>query len=77
VLGGGDQVEHHLGVGGRVEDGPVVFQFGAQGPVVHEVSIVRDGDGAEAVAGDEGLDVAEPGVSRGGVADVANGAGAG
>ena len=68
-------MEDDLGVGGRVEDGPVVFQFVAQGAVVHEVAVVRDGDRAEAVAGDEGLDVREPGVASGGVADVANGGG--
>ncbi|WVZ16385.1 hypothetical protein V8G54_009367 [Vigna mungo] len=41
VFGGDDQVKHDLSVGGRVEDGLV-------GVVVHEVSIVREGDGAEA-----------------------------
>ncbi|KAK9139836.1 hypothetical protein Scep_009517 [Stephania cephalantha] len=47
--------------------------------VINQVSVVgdRDGDGAEAVAADEGLDVLEHGGAGGGVAGVANCGGAG
>ena len=71
-------MEDNLGVGGGVEDGAVVvFESGSEGAVVDEVAVVSDGDGAEAVVGQEGLDVFEHGLAGGGVADVANGRGAG
>ena len=65
MLGGGDEVEDDLGVGGGVEDGARVLEVGAKGAVVDEVTVMGDTDGAESVASDEGLDVFEHGLAGG------------
>ena len=77
MFGSGDEVENNLGVGGSVEDGPAVLEVGSEGAVVDEVAVVGHADGAEAVAGNEGLHVFEHGLAGGGVADVADGEAAG
>jgi len=50
-------VENNLSVGGGGEDGDVVLQVGSEALILDEVAVVGHADGAEAVAGDEGLDV--------------------
>ncbi|RDY13804.1 hypothetical protein CR513_01226, partial [Mucuna pruriens] len=72
-----DEVEDNLGVGGGIEDGAAVLEAGSEGAVVNEVAVVGHADGAEAVAGDEGLDIFEHRLAGGGVADVADGEAAG
>lgn len=70
-------MQDHFRVRSRVEDGTVLFKFGSQGVVINEVAVVRYGDGAEPVSGEEGLYVVDVGLAGGRVADVADGGGAG
>lgn len=62
--GGGEEVEDDLIVRGGVEDEATVLELAMEGSVVNEVAVVGDGDGAEAVASEEGLNNVEWG--RGG-----------
>ena len=57
MFGGAREVENNLSVGGGGEDGDVVLQVGSEALILDEVAVVGHADGAEAVAGDEGLDV--------------------
>ena len=69
----GDQVEDHLGVGGRLEDRALRDQLVAQREGVGQVAVVGDGEAAEVELGEQRLDVAQDRAAGGGVADVADG----
>ena len=76
LLAGGDQVQDRLGVGGRREDRALLLQRALHGHGVGDVAVVGDGEAAVGKLGEEGLDVAQAGAAGGGVARVADGAGA-
>lgn len=69
-------MENDLGVGGGVKDGAVVFEVDPKLTVIDHVAVVSDTNRAEAVSGDEGLNILEHGLAGGGVTDVADGEGA-
>ena len=69
----GEQIADHLGVGGAVEDGAVVFQLVAQLDRVGQVAVVAQGHGAPAVADNHGLGVGPHPAAGGGVAHMAGG----
>ena len=69
----GDQVQDHLGVRGRLEDGALGDQPLAQGQEVGQVAVVGDGDAAGLQVGEHRLDVAQDAAAGGGIAGVADG----
>ncbi|WOL03560.1 hypothetical protein Cni_G12280 [Canna indica] len=75
--GGADEVEDDLRVGAGAKDGTIRLKVVSERVVVDEVPVVGDSEPAEAVAGDQGLDVGEGGGGAGGgVAVMAYGGGA-
>ena len=72
----GDEVEDHLGVGGRLVDGAVADQLAAQRQAVGEVAVVGDGDAAGVELGEQRLHVAQDRLAGRRVAHVADGGGA-
>ena len=64
------QMQQHLGVAGRPEDGSLADEFVAQLLRVDEVAVVADGDLAVRAVDQEGLRVLELALSGGRVADV-------
>ena len=75
-LAGRHQVQDRLGVGGRGEDRALLLQRALHGQRVGEVAVVGDGEAALGKLGEERLDVAQAGAAGGGIAGVADGAGA-
>ncbi len=74
---GGDEVEDHLGIGGRLEDRSAALQLALERQRVGEVAVVGDGEAAAGKFGEQRLDVAQAVAAVGRVADVADGAVAG
>ena len=70
----GDEVEDHLGVGGRLEDRAVADELAPQGQAVGQVAVMGDREAAAVEFGEERLDVAQDRPAGGRVADVADGA---
>ncbi len=70
---GGDEMDDHLGVGGRLEQAAAAHQLPAQMIGVGEVAVVADGEAAELEIGEERLDVAHRHLAGGGIADMADG----
>ena len=70
--GAGDEVQHHLGVGGRLADRTILDQLMSQRQPVGEVAVVADGEAAALDLGEQRLHVAQNGLAGGGVADVAD-----
>ncbi len=68
-----DEVQEHLGVGGRLEDRAVALQFALQGLGVGEIAIMSDREAAARELGEERLDIAFERAAGGRVADMANG----
>ncbi len=71
-LGAGHQVQEHLGVRGRREEGALAFERGPDLPRVHEVAVVPEGQRAPPRGEDERLSVGEQRGPRRRVADVAD-----
>ncbi len=71
--GPGVQVQQHLGVARRLEDGSLPHEVVAQLLGVDEVAVMADGDLAVGAVDDDRLRVVEPAVARRGVPDVADG----
>ena len=69
---GGDEVEDHLGVGGRLEDRAALLQPLLHGHGIGDVAVVGDGEAAAGELGEERLDVAIARAARGRVAGVAD-----
>ena len=59
VAAGGDQVDDHLGIAGRLEDRTLVDQFVAQPGGVRDIAVVGDGKTAARQVGEQGLDIAQ------------------
>ena len=72
ALGLRDQMQDHLGVGGRLHHGAAPHQFAAQGQSVGEIAVVADREAAGIELGEQRLDVAQDGVARGGIAHMAD-----
>ena len=68
-----DQMQDHLGVGGRLHHGAVLHQLAAQRQAVGEVAVVGDRKAAGIELGEQRLHVAQDGGAGGGVADMADG----
>ena len=72
----GEQMEDDLAVDGGLENGAALLEFVAQQGGVDEVAVVPDGELAAAAIGHERLGVLDVAGAGGGIADVADGAGA-
>ena len=68
-----DEVDHDLGIAGRLENGALLLQLGANGVRVDQVAIVRESDLPLVALDHDGLRVEQRGVTRGGITRVANG----
>ena len=73
LLAARDQMEDHLGVGGRLADGAFLDQPVAQGERVGEVAVMAEGEAARIEIDEERLHVAQHRIAAGGVADMADG----
>ncbi len=77
ALGARDQVQNHLGVGGRLHHRAFGDEGAAQRKTVGEIAVVADRKAAAFELGEQRLHVAQDGFAGGGVADVAHRGGAG
>ena len=73
IGGGGNQVDDHFGVAGRLEDRTAPHQFAAQGGGVGDIAVVRHGKTAAGQFGKQRLHVAQRGFAGGGITVVADG----
>ena len=67
-----DQMQDHLGVGGRLHHGAVPHQLAAQREAVGEVAVVTDSETAGIELGEQRLHIAQDGGAGRGIADVAD-----
>ena len=72
ALGLRDQMQDHLGVGGRLHHGAVAHEFAAQRQAVGEIAVMADREAAGIELGEQRLHVAQDGRAGGGVADMAD-----
>ena len=72
-----DQMQDHLGVGGRLHDGALVHELAPQREAVGEVAVVADREAAAVELGKQRLHVAQDGFAGGRIAHVAHGGHAG
>ena len=77
ALGARDEVQDHLGVGGRLHHGAVVDELAAQRNAVGQIAVVTDREAAAFELGEQRLYVAQDGLAGGRIAHVADGAHAG
>ena len=68
-----DQMQDHLGVGGRLHDGAVVHEFAPQRQAVGEIAVMADGKAERIELGEERLHVAQQCLAGGRIADMAAG----
>ena len=68
-----DQMQDHLGVGGRLHHGAFVHELFAQRDAVGEVAVVADGEAAAFQFGEQRLHVAQDGFAGGRIADMTDG----
>ncbi|MEY9414719.1 hypothetical protein ABIF69_001161 [Bradyrhizobium japonicum] len=71
--GARDEMQDHLGVGGRLHHRAVLHELAAQRQAVGEVAVVGDRKAAGIELGEQRLHVAKDGGAGGGVADMADG----
>ena len=67
------EMQQYLGVGGRLIDRAVADQVAAQRQPVGQVAVMRDGEAAAMQFGEERLDVAQDGLARRRIPDMADG----
>ena len=72
-----DQMQDHLGVGGRLHHRAFAHQLAAQRQAVGEIAVVADGEAAGVQFGEQRLHVAQDGFAGGRIAHMADGDGAG
>ena len=72
ALGARDQMQDHLGVGGRLHHGAVAHQLAAQRQAVGQVAVVADGEAAAVELGEQRLHVAQDGLAGGRIAHMAD-----
>ena len=72
-----DQMQDHLGVGGRLHHGAFVHQLAAQRDAVGQIAVVADGEAAAFEFGEQRLHVAQDGFAGGRIAHVTDGGVAG
>ena len=72
-----DQMQDRLGVGGRLHQGAVAYQFATQRQSVGEVAVVGNGEAAGIEFGEQRLHIPQDGAPGGGVAGVADSGAAG
>ena len=68
-----DQMQNHLGIGGRLHHGAFAHQLAAQRQSVGEVAVMTDGEAAGIELGEQRLHVAQNGFAGGRIADVTDG----
>jgi hypothetical protein len=73
-FGARDQMQDHLGVGGRLHHGAVRAPARGAASAVGEVAVVADREAAGIELGEQRLHVAQDGFAGGGIADMADGA---
>ena len=67
-----DQMQDHLGVGGRLDDRAVAHELAAQRQAVGQVAVVADREAAAVEFGEQRLHVAQDGLAGGRIAHVAD-----
>ena len=72
-----DQMQDHLGVGGRLHHRAFAHQLAAQRQAVGQVAVVADGEAAAVELGEQRLHVAQDGFAGGRIAHMADRGGAG
>ena len=72
-LAAGDEMQDHLGVGGRLADGALLDQPLAQGERVGEIAVMGEREAAGIEIDEERLHVAQDRIAAGRVADMADG----
>ena len=77
ALGARDQMQDHLGVGGRLHHRAFAHELAAQRQAVGQVAVVADGEAAGFELGEQRLHVAQDGFAGGRIADMADRGGAG
>ena len=77
ALGAGDEMQDHLGVGGRLHHRAFGDELAAERQAVGEIAVVADGEAAAFELGEQRLHVAQDRFAGGGIADVADRGGAG
>ncbi len=77
VARAGDEVQHHLGVRGRLADRAGGDDLAAQRQPIGEIAVVGNGDAAGFEFGEQRLHIAQRHFARGRIARVAHGDGAG
>ena len=73
LLAARDEMEDHLGVGGRLADGALLDQPVAQGERVGEIAVMGEREAAGVEIDEERLHVAQDRIAAGRVADMADG----
>ena len=71
------QMQDHLGVGGRLHDGAIAHQLAAQRQAVGEIAVMADREAAGIEFGEQRLDVAQHRLAGGRIAHMADRDGAG
>ena len=67
-----DQMQDHLGVGGRLHDRALVHEFAAQRQPVGQIAVMADGEAERIELGEQRLHVAQQGLAGGRIADMAD-----
>ena len=67
-----DQMQDHLGVGGRLHDRALVHEFAPQRQAVGQIAVMADGEAERIEFGEERLHVAQQRLAGGGIADMAD-----
>ncbi len=72
-----DQMQDHLGIGGRLHDRALMHELAAQRQSVGEIAVMADGEAERIEFGEQRLHVAQQGLAGGRIADMADGRRAG
>ena len=72
LLAAGDEMQDHLGIGGRLADGAFFDEGIAQRESVGEIAVMAEGKAARIEIDEERLHVAQHGIAAGRIADVAH-----
>ena len=73
LLGAGDEMQDHLGVGGGLTDGAGGDELAPERQAVGQIAVVPNGKAAGSELGEERLDIAQNGLAGGRVADMTDG----
>ena len=73
IQAGGDQVNEHLGIGGRLENRTTAYQAVTHGKGIGQIAVMGNGQAAKFKIGEQGLNVTKALAACGGIAHMANG----